>query len=91
MKKILLILFLVLYSFSSLADERCSEERKQWVEFYKKDFAQNFSKIEYADNPCFIEIITQEYKGNAESIISTSKQNIFSNKVGMPDPKNITS
>ena len=79
MKKILLILFLVLYSFSSLADERCTKERKQWVEFYKKDFAQNFSKIEYADNPCFIEIITQEYKGNAESIISTSKQNIFSN------------
>lgn len=75
--KILIILFI--FPFYSLADERCTEERKQWIDFYKKDFAQNFSKIEYADNPCFIEIITQEYKGNAESVISTSKQNIFNN------------
>ena len=75
--KILIILFI--FPFYSLADERCTEERKQWIEFYKKDFAQNFSKIEYANNPCFIEIISQEFKGNAESIISTSNQNIFSN------------
>jgi TolA-binding protein len=79
MKKLFLTFFLIMYSLPSLSDERCTVERKQWIEFYKKDFAQNFSNIEYADNPCFIEIISQEFKGNAESNILTSNQNIFSN------------
>jgi tetratricopeptide (TPR) repeat protein len=76
MKKLFLTFFLILYSFSSLADGRCSEERKQWIEFYKKDFAQNFSKIEYADNPCFIEIISQEFNANAESLITSNQGNL---------------
>jgi tetratricopeptide (TPR) repeat protein len=76
MKKIFLIFFLILYSLPSFADERCTEERKQWIEFYKKDFAQNFSKIEYADNPCFIEIISQEFNANAESLITSNQGNL---------------
>ena len=40
----LLIFLSIFINFSALlASENCSEERKQWIEFYKKDFAQNFS------------------------------------------------
>jgi len=75
MKKILLILFLVLHSFSSLADGRCSEERKQWVEFYKQDFANNFSKIEYSNDPCMVSAISFEIKeSGSNSLLNLEKE-----------------
>jgi len=72
----ILLLFLFIGNSFVSADERCTEKRKQWIEFYKKDFAQNFSKIEYADNPCFIEIISQEFNANAESLITSNQGNL---------------
>ena len=42
-KKLNLIIFIFVFFTTNLfAVENCSEERKQWIEFYKKDFAQNF-------------------------------------------------
>ena len=83
MKKTFLIFFLILYSFPSLTDERCTVERKQWIKFYKQDFARNFNKIEYESDPCLVSIISQEYKGNVESLLIGTKekstQNILSN------------
>lgn len=75
MKKILLIFFLILYSFTSYADERCSEERKQWVEFYKQDFANNFSKIEYSNDPCMVSAISFEIKeSGSNSLLNLEKE-----------------
>ena len=75
MKKILLILFLVLYSTTSFADESCSEERKQWVEFYKQDFANNFRKIEYSDDPCMVSAISFEIKeSGSNSLLNLGKE-----------------
>jgi len=83
MKKTFLIFFLILYSFPSLTDERCTVERKQWIKFYKQDFAKNFTKIEYGNDPCLVSIISQEYKGDVESLLigtkENSTQNILSN------------
>ena len=74
MKKLFLIFFLILYSFPSLADERCSKERKQWVEFYKQDFANNFSKIEYSDDPCMVSVILFEFKeSGSNSLLNLGK------------------
>ena len=79
MKKLFLIFFLILYSLPSLADERCTVERKQWIEFYKQDFARNFNKIEYESDPCLVSIISQEYKGNVESLLIGTKENSTQN------------
>jgi len=83
MKKLFLTFFLILYSLPSLADDRCTVERKQWIEFYKQDFARNFTKIEYGSDPCLVSIISQEYKGNVESLLIGTKekstQNILNN------------
>ena len=78
-KKIFLTFFLILYSFPSLADERCTIERKQWIEFYKQDFAKNFTKIEYGSDPCLVSIISQEYKGDVESLVIGTKENSTQN------------
>lgn len=76
-KKLNLIVYIFLFFTTNLfALENCTKVRKQWIEFYKKDFAQNFSKIEYADNPCFIEIISQEFNANAESLITSNQGNL---------------
>ena len=79
MKKFFLIFFLILYSFPSLADERCTVERKQWIKFYKQDFAKNFTKIEYGNDPCLVSIIFQEYKGDVESLLIGTKENSTQN------------
>ena len=83
MKKLFLTFLLILYSFPSLADERCTVERKQWIEYYKQDFARNFTKIEYESDPCLVSIISQDYKGNVESLLIVTKekstQNILNN------------
>jgi tetratricopeptide (TPR) repeat protein len=79
MKKTFLIFFLILYSFPSLTDENCTVERKQWIEFYKQDFARNFNKIEYGSDPCLVSIISQEYKGDVESLLIGTKENSTQN------------
>ena len=51
MKKLLGIVILgLLLSGNAYADERCTVERKQWIKFYKQDFARNFTKIEYEND-----------------------------------------
>ena len=84
MKKLLGVLVLgLLLSGNAYADERCTIERKQWIKFYKQDFARNFIKIEYGSDPCLVSIISQEYKGDVESLLigtkENSTQNILSN------------
>ena len=75
MKQIFLIFFLILYSYPSFANDRCSEERKQWVEFYKQDFANNFSKIEYSDDPCMVSAISFEIKeSGSNSLLNLGKE-----------------
>ena len=57
------------------ADERCTVERKQWVEFYKQDFANNFSKIEYSDDPCMVSAISFEIKeSGSNSLLNLGKE-----------------
>jgi TolA-binding protein len=70
------ILFLsLLLSGNVYADDRCSEERKQWVEFYKQDFASNFSKIEYSDDPCVVSAISFEIKeSGSNSLLNLGKE-----------------
>ena len=80
MKKLLGIVVLgLLLSGNAYADERCTVERKQWIEFYKQDFARNFNKIEYGSDPCLVSIISQEYKGNVESLLIGTKENSTQN------------
>ena len=76
MKKLLSILVLgLLLSGNAYADDRCSEERKQWVEFYKQDFANNFSKIEYSDDPCMVSAISFEIKeSGSNSLLNLGKE-----------------
>ena len=69
----LFIIILFCNTFVS-ANEKCSEERKQWVEFYKQDFASNFSKIEYSDDPCMVSAISFEIKENgSNSLLNLGK------------------
>jgi hypothetical protein len=74
-KSLIIILILATQSMSSFANERCSEERKQWVEFYKQDFANNFSKIEYSDDPCMVSAISFEIKeSGSNSLLHLGKE-----------------
>jgi len=85
MKLIISLIIIILFQFTNIliADERCTIERKQWIKFYKQDFARNFTKIEYGSDPCLVSIISQEYKGDVESLLigtkENSTQNILSN------------
>jgi len=58
------------------ANEKCSEERKQWVEFYKQNFANDFGKVNFSSDPCLIDIINQEDKNKVE--VDNAVKNIFS-------------
>ena len=71
----ILILFLFIGNSFVSADERCSEERKQWVDFYKQDFANNFRKIEYSDDPCMVSAISFEIKeSGSNSLLNLGKE-----------------
>ena len=71
----ILVLFLFIGNSFVSADERCSEERKQWVEFYKQDFASNFNKIEYSDDPCMVSAISFEIKeSGSNSLLNLGKE-----------------
>ncbi|MDC0423950.1 hypothetical protein OAM10_01910, partial [Candidatus Pelagibacter sp.] len=74
--KIFTILFIFfVIPFLSLSEENCSKERKQWVEFYKQDFANNFSKIEYSDDPCMVSAISFEIKeSGSNSLLNLGKE-----------------
>ena len=91
MKKLLSILVLgLLLSGNVYADERCTVERKQWIKFYKQDFAKNFTKIEYGNDPCLVSIISQEYKGDVESLLIGTKENSTQNILNnLSDKRNI--
>ena len=81
MKKLFSIIFVIcsLLIGNAYADERCTVERKQWIKFYKQDFASNFTKIEYGNDPCLVSIISQEYKGDVESLLIGTKENSTQN------------
>ena len=76
MKKIFLLITIILVcSGNAYTEDRCSEERKQWVEFYKQDFASNFSKIEYSDDPCVVSAISFEIKeSGSNSLLNLGKE-----------------
>jgi len=73
------VLVSLFFTTNLFAIENCTEERKQWIEFYKQDFAKNFTKIEYKSDPCLVSIISQEYKGDVESLVIGTKENSTQN------------
>ena len=75
-KKLLSIIVLgLLLGGNGYADERCTVERKQWIKFYKQDFASNFSKIEYSDDPCVVSAISFEIKeSGSNSLLNLGKE-----------------
>jgi len=75
-KKIFLTFFLILYSLPSFTDEKCTKERKQWVEFYKKDFAQNFYEINYGDDPCLISVVSLKFSKNDEKVFISESRDV---------------
>jgi len=76
-KKLLLtILFTLVLSGGAFADEKCSKERKQWIEFYKRDFAQNFYEINYGDDPCLISVVSIKFSKNDEKVFISESQNV---------------
>jgi TolA-binding protein len=92
MKKLFSLILVIcsLLGGNAYADERCTEERKQWIEFYKQDFAKNFNKIEYESDLCLVSIISQEYKGNVESLLIGTKENSTQNILNnLSDKRNI--
>jgi len=76
-KKLNLIIFIFVFFTTNLfAVENCSEERKQWVEFYKKEFAQNFYEINYGDDPCLISVVSIKFSKNDEKVFISESQNV---------------
>jgi TolA-binding protein len=74
MKIFKILIILLIFPFPSFADERCTVERKQWIEFYKQDFANNFSKIEYSNDPCMVSAISFEIKeSGSNSLLNLDK------------------
>ena len=71
------LFFIILFcnTFVS-ANEKCSEERKQWVEFYKQNFINDFGKVNFSNDPCLIDIINQDDKNKIE--VDNAVKNIFS-------------
>ena len=71
-----IIIILISFNYNLNSEEMCSEKRKQWIEFFKKDFANNFSKIEYTDDPCIVSAISFEIKdGNGSTFIDVGDNN----------------
>ena len=71
-----IIIILISFNYNLNSEEMCSEKRKQWIEFFKKDFASNFSNIEYTDDPCIVSAISFEIKdGNGSTFIDVGDNN----------------
>ena len=78
----LFIIILFCNTFVS-ANEKCSEERKQWVEFYKQNFINDFGKVNFSNDPCLIDIINQDDKNKVE--VDNAVKNIFSDVKSVND------
>jgi len=69
MKKLLGIIILsLLLSGTSFASNHCTDERKEWVKYFKADFAKNFEDVIYTDEKCWAHIKSYKLDGKEYKI-----------------------
>jgi hypothetical protein len=57
MKKILSIIFVsLLLSASAYADQRCTQERQDWIDHLKKQLEKNLEEVKWEDDLCYASI-----------------------------------
>ena len=57
MKKLLVIVFLgLLFSGNAHADERCTQERQDWIIYLKKQLEENLEDVTWKDDLCYASI-----------------------------------
>ena len=57
MKKLLVIVFLgLLFSGNAHADERCTQERQDWIIHLKKQLEENLEDVTWKDDLCYASI-----------------------------------
>ena len=67
MKKLLLtILFTLVFIAGAFADNRCNENRKDWIKQLKRDLAYDIVDVVYSDNQCYVEIVEHSGKSIEE-------------------------
>ena len=67
MKKLLLtILFTMVFIAGAFADNRCNENRKDWIKQLKRDLAYDIVDVVYSDNQCYVEIVEHSGKSIEE-------------------------
>ena len=66
-KKLLLtILFTLVFIAGAFADNRCNENRKDWIKQLKRDLAYDIVDVVYSDNQCYVEIVEHSGKSIEE-------------------------
>ena len=70
MKKLLsiIVVSLLLNVNAYAADSHCTDERKEWVEYFKADFAKNFEEVIYTDEKCWAHIKSYKLGGEEYKI-----------------------
>jgi len=76
MKKILSLVFVsLLLSASSYADQRCTQERQDWIVHLKKQLEENLEDVKWENNLCYASISHVKGVPIKEHLATTEEEN----------------
>ena len=78
MKKLLSIIFVsLLFSASAYADQRCTQERQDWIVHLKKQLEENLEGIKWEDDLCYASISHIKGVLIKEHLATTDEENKY--------------
>ena len=76
MKKLLSLIFVsLLLSASAYADQRCTQERQDWIVHLKKQLEENLEDVKWEDNLCYASISHVKGVPIKEHLATTEEEN----------------
>ena len=76
MKKLLFVIFAsLLLSVSAYADQRCTQERQDWIVHLKKQLEKNLEDIKWEDDLCYANISHVKGVSIKEHLATTEEEN----------------
>ena len=76
MKKLLFVIFAsLLLSASAYADQRCTQERQDWIVHLKKQLEKNLEDIKWEDDLCYASISHVKGVSIKEHLATTEEEN----------------
>ena len=75
-KKILSLIFVsLLLSASAYADQRCTQERQDWIDHLKKQLEKNLKDVKWEDDLCYASISNVKGVPIKEHLATTEEEN----------------